>query len=438
MAVTILASTQAFFLMTNDVRTDGLLTGFVVFTVYTCLAYLHKRKWYFLVLAGVGVGLAMLSKGPIGAVIPVIVVGADRVLKRKWRDIINPRWLLVAIIAALLLVPMCYGLYLQYDMHPEKVVYGLQGPSGLEFYFWTQSFGRITGDIYWDNNTPFHFFITSFLWDFMPWVLVFISGLVLAIRQMFRQGKSYPEYLSTVGIGLVFIMLSMSRYKLPHYIFPLFPFVALLTARYLTSAEFKGGRILIVIQLVVLHAFFAIMAFGYLYAFDPEHWIIPGITIIGFVALWVTCLRAQTTALKIFLATAVTAITFNAFMALHLYPHLMQYQSGAQAGKVIKTEVESSDRPYFAFRHPTYTLDFYSGHHAPIVDIEDLDKIPVEGWIYATSEHFDEIQKHAPDQFEIVDTFDHYHITMLKLGFVMEETREQHIKKRYLIERSRN
>ena len=52
-ATTILATTQAYFLMTNDVRTDGLLTGFVMFAVYQCAAYLQKRTWRHLLLAGI-------------------------------------------------------------------------------------------------------------------------------------------------------------------------------------------------------------------------------------------------------------------------------------------------------------------------------------------------------------------------------------------------
>jgi 4-amino-4-deoxy-L-arabinose transferase-like glycosyltransferase len=435
MAVTILASTQAFFLMTNDVRTDGLLTGFVVFSVYTCLAYLRDRKWHYLILAGLGVGLAMLSKGPIGAAIPAIVLAAHLALKRQWRDLFNPRWVVPVVVALALLAPMCYGLYQQFDLHPEKEVYGLQGPSGLKFFFWTQSFGRITGDIYWDNNTPFHFFLTSFLWDFMPWVLVFFTGLAFALKQMIRQGKSYVEFLSTAGIAIVFVLLSMSRYKLPHYIFPLFPFAALLTARYLNTANLKSLRILGIVQFVLMHAFFAIMTFAYLYAFDPHYWIIPAMTITGFIAMWVCFFRVQVPAVRLFLISVVTAITFSAFMAFYLYPNLMEYQSGALAGRMIHQEVLNSDRPYFAFRHPTYTLDFYSGHFAPLVDLDALEDIPIGAWIYLTLEEFDEVQKHALDQFAIVREFDHYHISMLKLGFVMKRSRDQHVRKRYLIER---
>jgi hypothetical protein len=113
----------------------------------------------------------------------------------------------------------------------------------------------------------------------------------------------------------------------------------------------------------------------------------------------------------------------------------MEYQSGALAGRMIHQEVLKSDRPYFAFRHPTYTLDFYSGHFAPLVDLDALEDIPIGAWIYLTLEEFDEVQKHALDQFAIVREFDHYHISMLKLGFVMKRSRDQHVRKRYLIER---
>jgi 4-amino-4-deoxy-L-arabinose transferase-like glycosyltransferase len=435
MAATILASTQAFFLMTNDVRTDGLLTGFVMFAVYQCAAYLKHRKWRYLVLAGIGVGLAMLAKGPIGAIIPVIAVAADLVMKGKWKDLINVKWLMVILVALLILAPMCYGLYTQFDLHPEKSVYGLQSPSGLKFFFWTQSFGRITGDIYWDNNAPPYFFLLTFLWDFMPWVIVFFVAFGYALSRIWHDRKGYAEYFCIGGFTIVLILLSFSKYKLPHYIFPLFPFAAILTARYLAKRFDKAGQALPIIQLVLMHVFYAAIAIVFLKAFPPENILLPAVVVAGFVSMWIAGMRFRNPSQRIVMTGCITAITFNIFLSLHLYPHLMQYQSGTWAGKMIREDRAHTKRQYFSYPQPSYSLDFYSGEYVPLLNASAFDQIIPGSWIYTTEEHIQEINASSPGSYKIIREFEHYHVSMLKLNFVLRESRSSALKKRFLIEK---
>jgi hypothetical protein len=79
------------------------------------------------------------------------------VLKRQWSSFFKWQWLVGLIWVGLLLLPMCIGLYQQFDLHPEKVMYGRSGTSGLRFFFWTQSFGRLTGENVWKNNADIFF-----------------------------------------------------------------------------------------------------------------------------------------------------------------------------------------------------------------------------------------------------------------------------------------
>ena len=235
-AALMMATTQAFHLMTNDIRTDGLLTSFVILSVYFISVYLKKDNINFLLLGGVCIGGAMLAKGPIGLIIPAMAIGGHLLLQQQWKKLFNWRWLLLIPVIMLMLSPMLYGLYLQFDLHPEKEVYGLKGPSGIKFYFWTQSFGRITGENTWQNDAPFFYFFQTMLWDFFPWVLLFIPAFVIRIRRALQKKKkdtTVPEWISLSGFIIPFVALSFSNYKLPHYVFPLFPFAAIITADFL-------------------------------------------------------------------------------------------------------------------------------------------------------------------------------------------------------------
>jgi len=135
---------------------------------------------------------------------------------------------------------MTYGLYHQFDLHPEKTAYGIESPSGVRFFYWTQSFGRITGESEWDNGARYFFFFHSILWDMQPWVLYFILGLVAVIRSYIKGGaSSQKEFITLGGFVLTFAALSLSKYKLPHYIFVTFPFAAIIAEKYLLEIRKK-------------------------------------------------------------------------------------------------------------------------------------------------------------------------------------------------------
>src|ERR1035437_1233327 len=310
-AALVLCSTQAFFLMTNDVRMDGILTSLVICAIWQISVYLKKGKLLNLIIGSIAIAGAMLVKGPIGIMLVIFAIGGDLVLKRKWKTIFKPQWLLVLAIIAVLLLPMCYGLYMQYDLHPEKEVYGLKGPSGILFFFWTQSFGRITGDIYWNNDAGYFFFYHSILWDFQPWIFFFIPALFMSIIKLTRaklKVDDNTEYITLFGFVVGFLALSQSAYKLPHYIFPLFPFAAIITANFivnLSSHYEKIFRRVSNIQFGFLHLFFVAPVICFLFVFSPSTVVLPIVIALLFILYWLLFKKINNKIDKLVLPTMV-------------------------------------------------------------------------------------------------------------------------------------
>ena len=110
--------------------------GMSATSVWMLAEYQLKKKYSFLIGTGIFVGLAMLAKGPIGLILPGAALASHLLLSNHWRDVFRWEWLLIPLVIALTLTPMCIGLYHQFDLHPEKVVNGKEGVSGLYFYFW--------------------------------------------------------------------------------------------------------------------------------------------------------------------------------------------------------------------------------------------------------------------------------------------------------------
>lgn len=437
MAALILASSQALFLITNDVRTDTNLLGLTIFSMWQLSAYLKERKTQNLILAAIGVGSAMLAKGPIGIVVPAAAIGFDLILKRDWKKIFNPCWILFLLIVALILVPMSYGLYTQFDLHPEKTVYGLESPSGLRFYYWTQSFGRITGDNYWSNDTGFFYFFYTILWDFQPWIFMFIPALLLKLKKLIEMKFKVPgnmEYMSTGGFILIFLALSMSNYKLPHYIFVLLPFAAVITAEFIFSLKEKLQSRIAVFYFIIMHLFWMFIIVYFILFFPPQNFFIPMVLLIAYSVNITVFILTVDPLRKIILPTVISITALNFMLAADFYPKLLSYQSGSSIGKYI--EKNHRNKNVFCFHHNNLALDFYARRFSKRINKERLSSLNNGDLLVTTAKGWSEIKHDSV--YTIIEEFPSYKVSRLKLPFLIKKTRDAQISKAYLIEIKHN
>src|SRR5579863_6787699 len=84
-AALIMASCMAAYVMTSDVRTDTMLTGWVTFSMWQLAEFNRSSRLKNILLGGAGVGLAMMTKGPIGLIIPVTAFAVEFAYKRQWK-----------------------------------------------------------------------------------------------------------------------------------------------------------------------------------------------------------------------------------------------------------------------------------------------------------------------------------------------------------------
>ena len=169
MAVLILATAEHLVISNNDVRAEPQLTGLIIASIY----YYHRLIRGFrpgsLLFASLFAGLAFMTKG-LFALIPIFgAVSAELIIKKNWNALISWRWILSLGLITLFISPELYSLHHQFDSHPEKVVFGRTGVSGIRFFLWDSQIGRFfnTGHIK-GNGDPF-FFLHTLLWAFQPW-----------------------------------------------------------------------------------------------------------------------------------------------------------------------------------------------------------------------------------------------------------------------------
>lgn len=435
-ALLIVSTTQAWFQITNDIRTDTLLIGMLFFALWQLYEFIRKERFINLFAAAVGIAGAMMAKGPVALIILGAAFGGDLLLKKDFRNIFRYQWIIMLAIVAVLLLPMCYGLYQQFDLHPDKVVYGLKGPSGVKFFFWTQSFGRITGDIYWNNHTGYFYFFQTLAWDFQPWLLLLIPAFYVKIKRLIKSGiKSSPEYFSVTGSILTFFALSMSAYKLPHYIFPVFPFFALIIAEYLyrnfSSQPTKTLKWLGNVHLGILHLLFIVPILAFFFVFGNPGIILPVIIVILFAIFWRIIIKTKNKADRLLFAGVVAMLAFGLTLSTYFYPNLLRYQPEGDAGRIISRLHVDHDK-FYRYKAQGHSLDFYSQQIVPDADSLHIPDYKPGTYIYTDANGYAEIKN---SNYKIVKQFEKFKVSGLKPAFLNKKTRAGTLKKRYLLVR---
>lgn len=373
-AALILGVCQGMFLMTNDIRTDTILMGWVVTALWAIKECEIKRRWQFVLLGTLGIACGMMTKGPIALIVPLLCFGTDWLLKRKWKQIFSPWHLVDMVLIAVMLIPMSIGLYQQFDLHPEKVVNGETGVSGLRFFYWSQSFGRITGESPWNNGAGFEFLFSSMLWAFLPWMFFFIAALIINVKKLIHDRFRFSEnqeFITTGGFILVYIALGSSRYQLPHYIFVVFPLAAIMVANLLHDMLVLGKykklyKVLYPVQVLSLGALLLGAVLILTIVFPGN---ISGIIFcLTGIIIWGYLLRKSMPG-KVLWISVCGMLIVNAVMSCHFYPSLLEYQASSKTGEYIKAHnLPKDSTAMYHMEKRAHALHFYADRILRISD----------------------------------------------------------------------
>ena len=224
LAVIVVATTPLFVANAHTVIFDMMLAFFVCGAVFA--GYLAessegtaRRNWY---LAGaVLAGLATLVKGPVGCLIPVLVLLVFNRLDRRvgaWKRLFSRLNILVFLgITLPWFVALCLS-------HPDFLHYGLV----------EETFKRFTSPKRFHRSEPVYFYVLIVAVMFVPWSLLLPEAIWAIWKQ--RWLKNSADRLCLVWAVLVVVFFSISQSKLPGYILSVTVACGVLIARLWDSA----------------------------------------------------------------------------------------------------------------------------------------------------------------------------------------------------------
>jgi 4-amino-4-deoxy-L-arabinose transferase-like glycosyltransferase len=425
LAALILASAFAFILANSDVRMDAMLTACIIFATWQLAEWVKSQHWRHLTLAALGLALGLATKGMVGVVMPGIAIFMYLLYRRDWARLFDWRWLLLAALMLVFALPLLYAYYQQF------------GFKGVSFILWSQSFERMAGERFSNNSASDHlFFIHTLFWAFLPWSLLSFWAAGARIKALVQQGlKPRPgvEFLTLGTLLLMFVLISSSRFKLPHYLNILFPLLAILVAAWLqprlAAGHLRGVWWLqgLAIGLLLILGLTINLAW-----FPPEGWAVP-IIALGLLGLGLWWWRSSDKTQGPIIASLVTAAVFNFLLNANFYPQLLQYQAGTSLGQIAKTQIGPEERlAYLEGDAKAWSFDFNTAQIIPTLGLAEIADTKTPHVLYLSERGLERLTEAGLKPEVLAQAVD-YRVSRLGLKFLRPETRPLQLKTLYLV-----
>ena len=216
---------------------DMMLTAATVCAMYMLFRW-HEhnmRDTASAIIAIVLMGAATLTKGPVGTLIPCMVMGVFMLLRGTgfFKAVL---WL--TLLALLSLIPYALWFYAAW----------LQGGQEFLDLVYAENIGRMVNAMGYEPHVqPWPYYLKTLLVGFQPWTLLFFVSLFFVrfnrhalspstwwsrLRHWLREGDAVNVF-SLIAIVIIFVFYSIPQTKKPTYLLPIYPFLAYFLAKYI-------------------------------------------------------------------------------------------------------------------------------------------------------------------------------------------------------------
>lgn len=433
-AALLLMTSQHVITSNSDVRAEPYLTGLTIFSLYYLAVYLKEKRFSHLLLGSLGLAGLLATKG-LYTIIPVASgLGLAMIYEMKWKEILHWQWLAVVGLTLVFISPMLYGYYIQFDVHPEKVMFEQTNVSGIRFFLWDSQWGRFT------NTGPIKgagdptFFLHTLLWAYMPWAFLAYFGLFSKAKALILK-KSETEHYSFFGFTFMFIVFCISSFQLPHYLNALFPLLSIVTAdtlySYAKNPKFLKvfyhihfwSAVVMLLMVIIIHFYFSDQY--------PQADIFV-VFLIGTVLIILLYTMNGQKFRKIIFIPAIAVLLVNYYINRGFYPQLLQYQSESEVAYFMKNHgLEKEALVTLGLREEM--ISFLQDRIVPAYNPEATEPKDLVGKYVFTDRTGIDYLKSENLEYDLVETFPDFRITVLNSTFLNKNTRHQELEMKFLV-----
>ncbi|MFZ2542427.1 MAG: glycosyltransferase family 39 protein [Gallionella sp.] len=322
-----------------------------------------QRNW--MLLAWAGLALAVLSKGLMGLVLPGAALFIYMVVQRDLSVLKRMHWLPGLAVFFLITAPW---FYLVMKANPEF----------FQKFFIYEHYLRFTTKVH-DRYQPWHYFIPILLVGMLPWTGLMFDTLLRAWKSgVSAAGGFNADRFLLIWAGFIYLFFSISSSKLPSYLLPMFPVLALLMGKQLATMSVRRLFWLIAPFLPLVLLALALAPFTARLADTPlqvqgygeyANWLVVAALIwsLGVIGALVLLRRDNRMA-------AVLLLAFSTVLAAQLgtsgYNTIARERSAYYIAEEIRPYVKA-DEPFYSIAMYEQTLPFYLKRTFTLVQYQD-------------------------------------------------------------------
>ena len=369
-AALLLGSSMLYAMMAHINTLDMGVTFFISMGIFSLLIaqtediQVKRRNW--MLLAWAGLALAVLSKGLMGLILPGTALFLYSVFNRDITIWKRMHWFSGLLLFFLIATPWF-------------VLVIKANPEFFDKFFIYEHYTRFTTKQL-GRYQPWYYFVPVLLFGMLPWTVLMFDTLVRTWRGSVQQIKAFSaERFLLVWAVFIYFFFSISGSKLPSYLLPMFPALALLMGKQI--AEMRSTRLfwLILPSLVVIVILLGVVPFAAKQAADTTLqmqmysdytvWVMiaAAIWLIGVGAgLWLLRRGKKMSAV---IVLAFSSLLF-AQLATSGYNAIARERSAYIVAEAIKPIIKP-DVPFYSVLCYEQTLPFYLKRTFTLVDFQD-------------------------------------------------------------------
>ena len=424
----IFLTSQSIILANHDVRTDAVLTGVTIFAIWQLFEYVSTRKLVSIILGAIGMGISFSTKGFYGVGIICFAIFSHIIYTKKFNVIFSYKVLIGLAMFFLSITPVLYAYYVQF------------GIDGVNFILWNQNVERITAKGFTKNSPDYFFFFHSLLWTFLPWAFLMYYGLFYQIKKLIKNKfKSIKgvELLTIGGVLITLLIISFSKFKLPHYLNPLLALLSVFTAGVLYNLQKDNQQKTLKVFLGFIYFMITVLTIAVIlilcFTFNTPSILTFIISCVLFLVLLFSLIQKKDFSKKIVINSVLIMVFINVVLNTYFYPELLQYQGGIKLATIVNQNDSINIKDvYFYENDYSWPLDFYTGRNTPHITKEELKNINKDVWIVIRNIPLEKVEE---DGFIIKEKHrvDHFRVTRLSLKFLNPKTRDSKLGDAYLL-----
>lgn len=217
---------QQFVAQAVEYRPDMLFALFITagFFTYAAGCGEERGRWWLRVPAFVFFGMAMLAKGPLGLLLPGLVLVLWHGTNREWRRLLALAPLAVVSLA----VYMPWFVACANAMGADSILHEL----------YAQNFARFVAGAR-GHEQPVYYYLKYFWSDLFPWSFLTPFAVVWLVKTGRWRDRNVQLSLWWFGTFIVFLSLAVTKRQV--YLLPAYPAIALLLAPWVDSVS-RGGE----------------------------------------------------------------------------------------------------------------------------------------------------------------------------------------------------